>query len=131
VGEPNKPHNVIMTTALDDHYRYLGIPPVLEPVADFIDEAVLVAWDGCHKIYLALDEAEAVFFAEHYSVYPEEVVRAKPDVMMAYVIRWWENSCGLRFVNGVRHNPENPNAGFVDIVPQGIDWEDIPTWEEE
>jgi len=102
-----------MTTALDDHYRYLGIPPVLEPVADFIDEAVLVAWDGYHKIYLALDEDEATFFAEHY----EQTVRDKPDVMMATVIRWWEDSCGLRFVSGVRHNPVEPNAGFVDIVP--------------
>lgn len=120
MGEPNKPHNVIMTTALDDHYRYLGIPPVLQPVADFIDEAVLVAWDGCHKIYLALDEAEATWFADHYG----ETVRDKPDVMMAYVIRWWEDSCGLRFVSGVRSNPEDPNAGFVDIVPQFADYEE-------
>jgi hypothetical protein len=120
VGEPNKPHNVIMTTALDDHYRYLGIPPVLEPVADFIDEAVLVAWDGCHKIYLALDEAEATFFAEHY----EQTVRDKSDVMMAYVIRWWEDSCGLRFVSGVRHNAVDANDGFVDIVSQFADSEE-------
>jgi hypothetical protein len=24
----------------------------------------------------------------------------------------------------VNTNPENPNEGFVEIVPQGADWED-------
>ena len=40
---------------------------------------------------------------------------------------WWHESCFLRFVNGVRHNAENPNDGFVSIVEQGAEYQ----WEDE
>lgn len=96
-----------MTTTVD-------IPEVLTPVLDHIDDAYLIAWDGCHKIYLALDQTEADWFAENY----EQIVRADSDVMMATIVKWWEDSCFLRFVSGVRHNADNPNEGFVQIVEQ-------------
>lgn len=92
----------------------IEIPDVLKPVTEHINHAYLIAWDGCHKIYLALDEIESAWFATHY----EQIVRAEPDVMMATIVRWWNESCGLRFVSGVRHNADNPNDGFVQIVEQ-------------
>ena len=95
------------------------LPEVLKPVADYIGEAYLVAWDGCHKIYLALDEVEADWFEANYPM----VLRSDPQNMLDTLTDWWFESCALRFVNGVRHNAENPNDGFFSIVRQGAEWE--------
>lgn len=83
-------------------------------VADTIDEAILVAWDGCHKIYLALDEPEAEFFRTNYP----HIVEDTPTVMFTTVVDWYDRSCGLRFVSGVRYNPDDPNAGFSQLITQ-------------
>ena len=95
----------------------MSTPEVLEPVENYIDEAILVAFDGCHKIYLALDEIEAKFFRDEYP----HVVENTSDTMLATVVRWYGESCGLKFVQGVRHNAANPNAGFTSIVDQGAE----------
>lgn len=100
-----------------------NLPEVLKPVADHIGDAHLIAWDGCHKIYLALDEIEAKWFEENYAV----VLRSEPQDMLDTLNDWWHESCFLRFVNGVRHNAENPNDGFVSIVEQGAEYQ----WEDE
>jgi hypothetical protein len=97
----------------------ITVPEVLAPVENYIDKAKLVAFDGCHKIYLALDEWEANWFTMEYP----HVVAGSPDEMLATVVGWWEQSCFLKFVSGVTHNEENPNAGFIDIVPQGAEEE--------
>jgi hypothetical protein len=47
-----------------------------------------------------------------------------PEEMSKKVMEWFEDSCGLRFVNAVHTNPSNPNEGFIDIIPQGFDWKD-------
>lgn len=85
-----------------------------------IEYAHLIAWDGCHKIYLAMDEPEATWFKENY----ENTVKDTPEVMLETVREWWEQSCFLRFVSAVHYNPENPNAGFVDLISQFEDQED-------
>lgn len=69
-------------------------------------------WDGCHKIYLAMDEAEKAkmigYGYEHH----------EPDF---YQLKgWYEESCGLRFVNAVFTNPD-ANAGFVTLIPQAFE----------
>lgn len=87
------------------------------PVVNAIGNAHLVAYDGCHKIYLAMDEIEADWFRENY----EFIVEATPDEMLAAVADWWDASCGLRFVSAVTHNEENPNDGFVSLISQFAD----------
>lgn len=79
-----------------------------------IGEAILIAWDGCHKIYLALDQQEADWFRSSYPY----IVEDTDEVMLATLINWYDQSCGLRFVSGVRHNPDNPNEGFVRLIEQ-------------
>lgn len=79
-----------------------------------IDNALLVAWDGCHKIYLAMDKVEADWFRAEYP----HTVGPHPEEMIAAVERWWEQSCFLRFVNSVSHDPVDPNRGFTDVIPQ-------------
>lgn len=86
-----------------------------ELVEDNIDDALLIAWDGCHKIYLALDDIEAAWFIENY----EHTYTGTSDEKLSMLHKWFEESCWLRFISGVRHNSEDPNAGFVRLIEQG------------
>jgi len=93
-------------------------------VADYIRDACqrgkLVAWDGCHKIYVALDDIEAKFFEDNYP----HTFAGSPDDMVLRIVEWYDASCPLRFVNAVRHNETDPNAGFIDLIPQLFEDED-------
>jgi hypothetical protein len=102
------------------------IPSLFVPVAEAMDEAILVAFDGCHKIYVAMDEVEADWFRE--SDY--QICEASPEFMLVMVANWYKQSCPLKFVNAVRHNAENPNAGYTDLIPQGAGEED-EDWDDE
>jgi hypothetical protein len=79
-----------------------------------IDEAILIAWDGCHKIYLALDQREANWFRSSYPY----IVEDTSEAMLATLMDWYDNSCGLKFVSGVRYNADDPNAGFISLIEQ-------------
>jgi len=91
------------------------------PVVEAITEAHLVAYDGCHKIYLAMDEEQAEWFRENYA---PDTFEGTAEEMLATVIGWYENSCFLRFVNAVATNHADPNAGFTSLIPQFV--EEIP-----
>lgn len=85
-----------------------------DPIWDEVDEALSLAlgmyWDGCHKIYLAMDDAEVTNMIElGYEHYPTDLDLLK---------QWYEQSCGLRFVSAVHTNIEDPNAGFVQLIEQ-------------
>jgi hypothetical protein len=72
-------------------------------------------WDGCHKIYLAMDEGQVAQMAEYgYDYYTPDFDLLK---------QWYDESCDLRFVEAVYTNP-NPNAGFVSLIPQLFDDEE-------
>lgn len=94
-----------MTDILDD---------IFLPVAQEILNAHLVAYDGCHKIYLAMDEEEAEDFRANYP----HVVEGTAEEMLLAVIGWYEKSCGLRFVSAVTTNHEDPNAGYKTLISQ-------------
>ena len=87
-------------------------------VRERIPEAKAIAWDTCHKIYLLLDD-EQVEVMRGYGYDPlitsEE---ATPDEMMRILEAWYDDSCSLRFINAVRTNHENPNAGFEQLIEQ-------------
>lgn len=95
-------------------------------VRDYIDDTLLIAWDGCHKIYLALDEVEADWFRENY----EHTVEESPEFMLTMLGKWWEESCLLKFISGVRHNEADPNAGFISLIGQG-DWGEDEDYDDE
>lgn len=83
----------------------------------YAGDAILAAWDGCHKIYLAMDEEQAEEFREGYDI----VVESADGDLVETVAEWFESSCCLRFVNAVWTNHADPNAGFVDIIAQGAE----------
>jgi hypothetical protein len=79
------------------------------------EEAYLVAWDGCHKIYLAMDTIEAAWFRANYKHWEQ----GTPEQMIDAVVSWWDQSCPLRFVQSVSNNADDPNLGFETLIPQG------------
>lgn len=83
-----------------------------------LTDAVGIAWDGCHKIYILMDETEYKLW-EEYGYDP--LIRVdSPDQALVTLQDWWEQSCGLRFINSVR-TTLNPNDGFDDLIPQFAD----------
>ena len=77
-----------------------------------------ITWDTCHKIYLAMDKKETNNFVS-YGYDP--IIRKgqlDPKEMAATLKKWYEKSCDLRFINAVFSNAEDPNDGFVSLVPQ-------------
>jgi len=97
-------------------------------VEDACKNAKLVAWDGCHKIYLAMDDYEAQWFAQNY----DNIVYGDTKTLMQTLRGWWDASCGLRFVQAVSHNEADPNSGFVSLIDQFADiTEDEDEWDED
>lgn len=70
-------------------------------------------WDGCHKIYLIMDEETGSKFND-YDYQLEE-----PNIELLH--RWFENSCGLRFIDAVTsvREGQDPNKGYVTLIKQG------------
>ena len=97
------------------YYEKNTIQTGWELVEDHIEEARLIAFDGCHKIYLALDDIEAAWFATNY----DHVLRDTPEVMLKQLHKWYDESCSLKFINGVRHTTPDPNEGYTTLMPQG------------
>jgi len=95
-------------------------------VREYLGDAILIAFDGCHKIYLAMDEAEADYFRKNYrdeSVANNGVVEVGDgDYCMDVVETWFDSSCSLRFVTAVWHNEQEPNDGFVRLISQFAEW---------
>jgi len=88
-------------------------------VKERVSEAKAIAFDTCHKIYLLMDN-EQVELMRTYGYDPLITKEdATPDVMLATLQEWYEDSCGLRFIEAVSTNHENPNAGFETLIGQG------------
>ena len=89
---------------------------------DLVRERVLdakaIAWDTCHKIYLLMDD-EQVELMRGYG-YDPLITKddATSEQMLALLEKWFDESCGLRFIDAVNTNKENPNAGFETLIGQ-------------
>ena len=91
----------------------------LELIEERVSEAKAIAWDTCHKIYLLMDD-EQVELMRGYEYDPlitkEEMTS---EEMLSTLEKWYEDSCGLRFVEAVSTNHIYPNAGFESLIEQG------------
>jgi hypothetical protein len=90
----------------------------LELVRERVSEAKAIAWDTCHKIYVLMDD-EQVELMREYEYDPlitkEEMTS---EEMLSTLEKWYEDSCGLRFIQAVNTNHLNPNKGFESLVEQ-------------
>lgn len=84
-------------------------------VEDMLKNAKGMHWDECHKIYLAMDDAQV---AKSIEIGYENVA---PD--LDTLRQWYNDSCGLRFITAV-FTHEDPNAGYVDLIAQFEDEDD-------
>lgn len=88
--------------------------PYLEAVQNAVDGAVSIAWEGCHKIYIQLDQAsheEMIGFG--YTPIPIQ----DNDKAVQQLWEWFDNSCRLRFINATKKNGQQTD--FIDVIPQG------------
>lgn len=85
-----------------------------EAVEEYLQDALSISWDGCHKIYLAMDEDEHTWFCENY----EDTRHGSPEELLEILREWWDSSCSLRFISAVSHNAIDPNDGFVSLISQ-------------
>jgi hypothetical protein len=81
--------------------------------------ALLISWDSCHKIYLAMDAEQAAWFGRNYTEENNSIsFHGTPAEMFEKLEEWWDLSCGLRFVSAVWTDNEEPNNGFISLIPQ-------------
>ena len=75
-----------------------------------LSRAKAMHWDGCHKIYLSMDDAQLQRSKElGYESH-------KPD--FDTLRSWFDESCGLRFVNAVHTVDGDPNDGYDNLIAQ-------------
>lgn len=86
----------------------------LGPVEEAVRNSVLVAWDGCHKIYVALDQKSADDF--RYLEYPH-IVQSDSDTVLELLNEWWDESCPLRFIQSMSNGGDDCDD-FDDLIPQ-------------
>ena len=92
-----------------------------DAVSEYAENCVMIAFDGCHKIYLAMDQNEAHLLRHEYE-YELTVDNNGENDIVETLTDWYENSCGLKFISAVWNNEEDPNAGFVSLISQTAGW---------
>lgn len=80
--------------------------------------ALGIAFDDCHKIYVLMDndQVELMRGYGYTTLFTSDDM--SPVEMLETIQTWWNASCGLRFVSGVK-TTEDPNDGFITLIPQG------------
>jgi hypothetical protein len=113
----------VSVTMKTNNYTDFHTTDYWDDVEEFLQDARLIAWDGCHKMYLAMDDEQAEWFRANYN--GEEcgdmTMTGTADEMLATLHQWWDESCGLRFIQAVSTNEENPNDGYIALIPQGAE----------
>jgi hypothetical protein len=94
-------------------------------VEERVQDAKAIAFDTCHKIYLLMDD-EQVEVMRKYGYDPLITsAEATSKQMLELLKEWFEDSCGLRFIQAVRTHPADPNLGFETLIGQGdFDFDD-------
>ena len=93
-------------------------------VEDRVSDAKAIAWDTCHKIYLLMDDEQVEKMREYEYDPLITSEESDPYTMFETLKNWYDDSCGLRFIEAVSTNHENPNAGFETLIGQFENQED-------
>ena len=94
-----------------------------DKVEAMVEIAKGIGFDDCHKIYVLLDDEQVAQMKEYGYTTLIEAKDSDPNEMLSTIMEWYENSCSLRFVQAVRTDHNDPNAGFVSLIEQGAEWE--------
>ena len=89
----------------------------VEIIETALSSASGITWDGCHKIYILMDDEQVAYQKlEGYKTLP--ITGGSLELLQS----WWDESCGLRFIYAVSTNEEDPNAGYDPIIEQGFQY---------
>jgi hypothetical protein len=84
--------------------------PFLSKVESILESAISITWEGCHKIYICLDQESHNRSVEcGYEMVP---VGDKAEAMNQ-LYEWFDVSCGLRFIYATEGR-----STFHDVIPQ-------------
>ena len=93
---------------------------VKSKLEEYTADARGIAWDTCHKIYILMDD-EQISLMREYGYDPlitsDEMT---PNEMSEQVAKWYQESCGLKFVEAVYSD----ERAFVTVVSQFEDLEE-------
>ena len=91
-----------------------------EQVEAKLPDAKALVFDGCHKIYLSMDDEQT----ERFRSYGYGADDGSELVLIADVAspidrlnRWWDRSCGLRFISAVVSEGWG-NDSFTPLIEQ-------------
>lgn len=88
-------------------------------VYEKMEDAKGIAFDTCHKIYVLMDDAQMAQMKE----YGYDPLISKDEMsageMYETLKRWYDESCGLRFIEAVSTVEGDPNDGFETLIAQG------------
>ena len=93
-------------------------------VAKRVVDAEAIAWDTCHKIYLLMDKEQVKLMRKYGYEALITKKQATPEEMFATLQEWYEDSCTLRFIQAVKTDRKDPNAGFESLIDQGEEEEE-------
>jgi len=93
----------------------------IEKVGEYTATAKGIAFDTCHKIYILMDDRQMDLMKDYGYDPLISSSEMTADEMTETVAKWYDESCGLRFVNAVATVGGDANDGFTSIVPQGYD----------
>jgi hypothetical protein len=84
--------------------------PFLSKVENILNKAVSITWEGCHKIYVCLDQESHKQQTE--CGYDMVLVGDKAEAL-DQLYEWFDVSCSLRFINAIECGDT-----FHDVIPQ-------------
>ena len=90
-------------------------------VYEKMEDAKAIAFDGCHKIYVLMDDAQVALMREYEydPLYTKDEMSA--GEMYETIQHWYAEACPLKFVEAVSTMPEgeDANLGFDTLIGQG------------
>lgn len=89
-----------------------------ERLLEVLEDAHSIAFDGCHKIYVVLDEEQTEQMREYG--YENIWLVLDPDEALEILRGWYEASCPLRFIQSVKSPGEN--GDFENLIKQCGEW---------
>ena len=91
-----------------------------EDVRETLDSgAVSIIWDGCHKIYIVMDEEQHNLMVDDYGYeIHHRLDEINEDIAYEFLKHWFYESCGLRFISEVHMDFDDSNKGYRNIISQ-------------
>ena len=82
-----------------------------------INKCDSIAWDGCHKIYVSMDEEQTEKLREDGYAQVVTTKQSSYDHMTGLINKWYEeSSCGLRFIEQI--STDKYKTEFRVLIPQ-------------